>query len=180
LNQISKTYAVHNSNFGEIWWFYPSQNSTENDRYVAYDYLEGHWEVGQIDRTAGVDRGVFDGPIWADASGNLYDHELNAALGHGAYTPFAETGPISLGNGDGVMRVNNLIPDERNQGDVEVTFKTRFHPNDTERTYGPYSMANPTSVRFTGRQIRMRVESAKNVCWRTGVMRIEATPGGRR
>ena len=179
-NQISKTYAVHNSNFGEIWWFYPSQNSTENDRYVAYDYLEGHWEVGQIDRTAGVDRGVFDNPIWADASGNLYDHELNAALGHGSYTPFAETGPISLGNGDGVMRVNNLIPDERNQGDVEVTFKTRFHPNDTERTYGPYSMANPTSVRFTGRQIRMRVESAKNVCWRTGVMRIEATPGGRR
>jgi len=179
-NQISKTYAIHNSSFGEIWWFYPSQNSTENDRYVAYDYLEGHWEVGQIDRTAGVDQGVFDGPIWADASGNLYDHELNAALGHGAYTPFAETGPISLGNGDGVMRVNNLIPDERNQGDVEVTFKTRFHPNDTERTYGPYSMANPTSVRFTGRQIRMRVESAKNACWRTGVMRIEATPGGRR
>jgi len=180
LNQISKAYAVHNSKFGEIWWFYPSQNSLENDRYVAYDYLEGHWEVGQIDRTAGVDNGIFSDPIWADASGNLYDHELNASLGHGAYTPFAETGPISLGNGDSVMKVNNLIPDERNQGDVEVTFKTRFHPNDTERTYGPYSMANPTSVRFTGRQIRMRVESAKNVCWRAGIMRIEASPGGRR
>ena len=180
LNQISKSYAVHNSKFGEIWWFYPSQNSLENDRYVAYDYLEGHWEVGQIDRTAGVDRGIFNDPIWADASGNLYDHELNPSLGHGAYTPFAETGPISLGNGDSVMKVNNLIPDERNQGDVEVTFKTRFHPNDTERTYGPYSMANPTSVRFTGRQIRMRVESAKNVSWRAGIMRIEASPGGRR
>ena len=62
-NQISKTYAVHNSEFGEIWWFYPSQNSTTNDRYVAYDYLEGHCEVGQIDRSCGVARGVFDKPI---------------------------------------------------------------------------------------------------------------------
>lgn len=179
-NQITKAYAVHNSQFSEIWWFYPSQNSTENDRYVAYDYMEGHWEVGQIDRTAGVDRGVFTSPVWADESGILYNHEQNAAFGHGSYTPFAETGPISLGNGDSVMKVNNLIPDERNQGDVEVTFKTRFHPNDTSRTYGPYSTANPTSVRFTGRQIRMRVEGAKNVCWRSGTMRIEATPGGRR
>jgi len=179
-NQISKTYAVHNSQFGEIWWFYPSQNATENDHYVAYDYIEGHWEVGLIDRTAGVDRGIFDNPIWVDPNAILYDQEQNAALGHGAYTPFAETGPISLGTGDSVMKVNNLIPDERNQGDVEVTFKTRFHPNDTSRTYGPYNLSNPTSVRFTGRQIRMRVEGAKNVCWRSGIMRIEATPGGRR
>ena len=179
-NQISKTYAVHNSQFGEIWWFYPSQDSLENNRYIAYDYMEGHWEVGQIDRTAGIDSGVFSNPIWADASGTLYNHEKNAALGHGIYTPFAETGPISLGNGDSVMKVNNLIPDEREQGNIEILFKTRFHPNDTERTYGPYSMANPTSVRFTGRQIRMRVEGAENVCWRSGTMRIEATPGGRR
>jgi len=178
-NQHSKVYAVHNSEYGEIWWFYPSESSVENDRYVAYDYLEGHWETGQIDRTAGVDQGVFSDPIWADASGNLYDHELHG-LGHGSYTPYAETGPITLGNGDSVMKVNSLIPDEGTQGEVEVTFKTRFHPNDTERTYGPYSTANPTSVRFTGRQIRMRITATGNDDWRAGIMRIEATPGGRR
>jgi hypothetical protein len=178
-NQHSKVYAVHNSEYGEIWWFYPSESSLENDRYVAYDYLENHWETGQIDRTAGVDQGVFSDPIWADASGNLYDHELHG-LGHGSYTPYAETGPITLGNGDSVMKVNSLIPDEGTQGKVEVTFKTRFHPNDTERTYGPYSTANPTSVRFTGRQIRMRITATGNDDWRAGIMRIEATPGGRR
>ena len=33
-SQISKVAAVSNANFGEIWWFYPSGNSNENNRYV--------------------------------------------------------------------------------------------------------------------------------------------------
>ena len=177
-SQISKAYAVHNSQHSEIWWFYTSENSTENDSYVTYDYKEGHWSVGSLDRTAGVDRGVFDFPIWADADGDLYHHEYG--LDHGSATPFAESGSISLGNGDQIMKVTNLIPDELTQGDVKVTFKTRFNPNDTERTYGSYTMANPTPVRFSGRQIRMRIESNKLADWRAGIMRIEANAGGGR
>jgi hypothetical protein len=73
-----------------------------------------------------------------------------------------------------------LIPDEKTQGDVTATFKTRFHPNDTQRSYGPYSMANPVSVRFTGRQINMRVDGARLADWRVGIMRVDAQPGGRR
>jgi len=78
------------------------------------------------------------------------------------------------------MSATMLIPDELTQGDVEATFKTRFHPNDDERTYGPYAMANPTSVRFTGRQVRMRVEGAKLADWRVGIMRLDATAGSKR
>ncbi len=177
-SQISKAYAIHNSQHSEIWWFYTSENSTENDSYVTYDYKEGHWSVGLLDRTAGVDRGVFDFPIWADADGDLFNHEYG--FNHGSLTPFAESGSISLGNGDQIMKVTQLIPDELTQGDVKVTFKTRFHPNDTERTYGSYTLANPTPVRFSGRQIRMRIESNKLADWRAGVMRIEATAGGKR
>jgi hypothetical protein len=179
-NQITKTYAVHNSQFGEIWWFYPSNDSIENNKYVAYDYLENHWEIGEIDRTCGVDRGVFNNPVWADASGNTFDQEMSASLGHGSYSVFAETGPISLAAGDKVMKVTSLIPDEANQGDVTVTFKTRFYPNASESSFGPFSMANPTDVRFTGRQIRMRVEGNVNTDWRAGIMRIEAKAGGKR
>lgn len=178
-NQHTKVFAVHNSEYGEIWWFYPSQGSTECDRYVAFDYLEKHWEIGQIDRTCGADQGVFAEPQWCDASGIIYEHELHG-VSHGSYTPYAETGPISLGNGDSIMKVNKLIPDEETQGEVQVKFKTRFHPNDTEREYGAYTMANPTSVRFSGRQIRMRVEATGNEDWRVGVMRINAEPGGSR
>jgi len=177
-DQISKVYAVNNTQHGEIWMFYPSGSSLENDRYVSLDYQEGVWAFGSIDRTACIDRGVFSTPIWADSSGNIYNHETGSV--HGSIKPFAESGPISLGNGDGVMKVSQLIPDEKTQGEVNVTFKTRFYPNDTERTYGPYSTGNPTSLRFTGRQVRMRVEGTGTEDWRSGVMRIEARAGGKR
>ena len=176
--QISKVYAVHNSQHGEIWWFYPSGSSNENDRYVALDYKEGHWSTGELDRTAGVDSGVFTNPIWADASGNLYNQETGYT--HGSTKPYAESGSISLGNGDSIMKVTQLIPDEKTQGQVEVTFKTRFYPNDSETSHGAFTLGNPTDVRFQGRQVRIKVQGTGNENWRSGVMRIEANPGGRR
>jgi hypothetical protein len=177
-SQVSKVYAVHNSQFGEIWWFYPSASANENDRYVTLDYKEGHWATGVIDRTAGVDQGIFVNPIWSDASGNLYNQETGYT--HGSVKPYAESGSISLGNGDTIMKVSKLIPDERTQGQVEVTFKTRFHPNDSETSHGAYTLSNPTDVRFTGRQVRVKIQGTANDNWRSGIMRIDAVPGGRR
>lgn len=107
-----------------------------------------------------------------------YDHETG--LSHNGATVFAESGPISLGTGDNVMAVMELIPDEKTQGDVRAFFKTRYYPNDTLRQYGPYSMAAPTSVRFSGRQVQMRVEGAQLADWRVGVMRLDLATGGRR
>jgi hypothetical protein len=177
-NQSSKVYAVSNQKFNEVWWFYPSSASTENDRYVVYNYAEQHWAIGTIQRTAGVDAGVFSGPIWIDAAGVSYTHETG--LAHGGATVFAESGPISLGMGDTVMSVMELIPDEKTQGDVRAYFKTRFYPNDTLRQFGPYTMAAPTSVRFSGRQVQMRIEAAQLADWRVGIMRLDLVAGGRR
>jgi hypothetical protein len=170
---------VTNSNFGEIFWFYPSAASTENDRYVVFNYIENTWYIGSLARTAGVDAGAFRKPIWADADDyKIYEHEIG--FDYGTLTPFAETGPIMLGSGDTVASVTEMLPDERTQGDVNVTFKTRFYPNGDERDYGPYSMSTPTSLRFTGRQLRMRVSAVELGDWRVGVNRIDVVAGGRR
>ena len=289
-SQQSKIWAFVNGTHQEIWWFYPSSGSTEVDRYVAYDFMENHWLVGELSRTAGVARGVFAYPILAGknantttdynvtvvndggnkykiseisgnapklsfARGNTYVFDLSDSsnLGHplefktsdhlsyttgvvtegtagtagakvtitvaedapdflryyctvhgnsmGNYidvsdpailydheighnydnqTVFAETGPIFIGAGDQIAKVNSVIPDEKTQGDVQMTFKTRFHPNDAERSYGPFDPSNPTSVRFSGRQLRMRVEQDQAVDWRVGIMRLETVSGGRR
>jgi hypothetical protein len=183
-NQISKVYCVHNAAQAEVWWFYPSQSSLENDSYVIYDYVDNYWNVGKIRRTCGIDAGVYDYPVWADEKGNLYQHEVGFfyedASNEYSYEQFVESSSITLGNGDQVMKVTQLVPDEKTQGEVTAKFKTRFHPNDTERTYGSYAMGNPTSVRFTGRQIRMRIESDSNEDWRVGIMRVDAEPGGNR
>ena len=176
--QKSKIWAVSNQSFNEVWWFYPSANNVEIDRYVVYNYADNHWTIGSLTRTAGFDLGAFTSPIWLAEDGSAFDQEFGFYLGGGS--AFAESGPISFGAGDAVMRATSLIPDEATQGEVQATFKTRFYPNDVERSYGPYAMANPTSVRFTGRQIRMRVEATTLSDWRVGVMRIDAVPGGRR
>ena len=177
-DQKSKVHAVVNSRFNEIWWFYPSESSTECDSYVSFDYAENIWTTGTIGRTAGVDRGVFRQPFWIAADGTLYEQEIG--FNYGTLTPFAETGPIAIGVGEQVMAVRGMIPDEKTLGDVNATFKTRFYPTDTERDYGPYNMANPTSLRFTGRQIRMRVTGDAASDWRVGIMRLDAVAGGRR
>ena len=180
-SQQSKVWGFVNGTHQEVWWFYPSNGSTEVDRYVAYDMMEKHWLVGELSRTAGVSRGVFAYPILSQkvaGGSDLMDHEIGHNYDDSLV--YAETGPLTIGTGDQVAKVNSVIPDEKTQGDVQMTFKTRFHPNDTERSYGPFDPSNPTSVRFSGRQIRMRVEQDQAVDWRVGIMRLETVAGGRR
>jgi hypothetical protein len=178
-SQISKVAAVSNANFGEIWWFYPSGNSNENNRYVVFNYNDNTWAIGVLARTSGVDAGVYRQPIIAAATDKqLYEPELGFNYDGGE--PVAESGPIIIGNGDNVMSVTKMIPDEKTQGDVDATFKTRFYPNDVERTYGPFNMSNPTSLRFTGRQVRIRIEGVNADDWRVGINRLEVIQGGRR
>jgi len=177
-DQRSKVSCTVNSAWNEIWWFYPSADSTECNRYVAYDYAENIWMTGVMDRTAGIDRGVFRYPMFIGSDGTLYEHEIGYS--YDSATPYAETGPITLGAGDNVMNVTDLIPDEKTQGDVQAKFKTRYYPNGSESEYGPFSMSNPTSVRFQGRQVRMRIEGNEDTDWRLGIMRLEAKQGGRR
>lgn len=177
-DQKSKISAVSNSAWNEIWWFYPSKSATECDSYVLYDYSENIWSTGKINRTAGVDSGVFRQPLFVKSSGVLYEHEIG--FNYDSDTPFAETGPIAIGNGDNIMNVVEIIPDELTQGDVKAKFKTRYYPNSSETTYGPFTMSDPTSVRFQGRQVRMRVEGNTSSDWRVGIMRMDARQGGKR
>jgi hypothetical protein len=179
VSQQSKAFAVTNSRYGEIWWFYPSGASNECDRYVVYNFVEQTWSIGSLARTSGVDHGAFRHPIWADADDNkIYEHEVG--LSYGSLSPFAESGPIMIGTGDQIASVVEMIPDERTAGDVTATFKTRFYPNDVEREYGPYPMSAPTSLRFTGRQLRIRVEGERLSDWRVGINRLDIVAGGRR
>ena len=176
--EIAKTFAVPLQRHNEVWWFYPSGSSTEPDRYVFFDYLENHWGIGKLARAAGVDYGVFPEPMWFGTDAKLYRHERGST--HPGGDVYAETGPMTEGVGDSITHGLWVIPDEKVQGQVTLTFKTRFHPNDTERSYGPYTMANPTSVRFAGRQIRMRVDGIDGTAWRVGAMRLDAYAGGGR
>lgn len=174
--QASKVCCVVNADFGEVWWFYPSGG--ENDSYVMYDYLDDHWAIGSLVRTSGIDRGFLQYPLLADADGNVYEHENGSDYG-GATDPYIESGPIEIGNGDQVMHVRQIIPDEDDLGEVQTTIYSSFYPTAGEVTHGPYTLTNPTSVRMTGRQVRVRHAQVSGG-WRVGTMRLEAVPGGLR
>jgi hypothetical protein len=177
-NQASKVYAVHNSKYGEIWWYYPSSGSNENDSYVTFNYRENHWNIGTLARTAGTDASVFTNPMAVSTDGYIYEHEVGFA--YDSASVFAESGPVQLGNGDNIMSVRQVIPDEQTLGEAVVSFKTRNYPTGTQSTFGPYTAANPTSVRFSGRQVNVKVTGDTLADWRIGVMRLEAVPSGKR
>jgi len=177
-NQASKVYAVHNSKFGEIWWYYPSSGSNENDSYVTYNYREQHWNIGTLARTAGTDAGVFANPLAVSTDGYIYEHEVGFA--YDSASLYAESGPVQLGNGDNIMSVRQVVPDEQTLGEAVVSFKTRNYPTGTQSTFGPYTAANPTDVRFAARQVNVKVTGAVLADWRIGVMRLDAIPSGKR
>jgi len=64
-SQIEQVVAGTNEGFNEIWWFYPSLNSTINDSYVIYNYQENTWYYGSLNRTAWLDSPLRSYPMGA-------------------------------------------------------------------------------------------------------------------
>lgn len=168
------------SEFHEIWWFYPSAGSVANDRYVVFNHVENHWTVGALARETGVDRGVAPAPILVDDQGQLWEHEFG--FDHQGATPYIESGPFEMGNGDKVYRVQRVIPDEKTQGDLSLQIRTAMYPTDTPVLSSSISLnsAAPIDVRFTARQMQFRFDEANEVDWRLGTFRVGARAQGRR
>ena len=181
--QVSKIWAELRSAFGEVTWYYPSASSTECDKYVTFNYREGIWYFGDLERTAGADQGAVSAPVATDAGGAVYEHEISGGTylnpASVALVPFAETGPIEIGNGDQVMLIQEYIPDENTLGDLDMTIFTALYPTATETESSTFTAANPTSVRLLGRQVRFKVQQ-KNAGWRLGTLRLEVEPSGQR
>ena len=185
--QISKVYAVLNSQFGEVWWFYPSGSSNEIDSYVIWNYRENQWSMGSLIRTAGADAGgPFTYPLMIDNAGTVWEHETG--FSYSGQVPFAETGPVEFapiaqsygGQGAKVWQATAFIPDERLEGDVNATFITKIYPNGAEISHGPYIMTPQTDVRFTGRQVKLRISGVRPDDWRFGKARLEIKGQGGR
>lgn len=175
LHQISKVSGWHNSQFNEVWWHYPSSGSTENDRYVSWNYASNDWNVGSLARLCGDGS---DAPYLMTSDGYVYSHETGEAYG-GAY-PYAKTGPFEwpgeMGQGAKRVQIAGLIPDEKTQGQSRVTFYLREFPNLTETTKGPYTISGaPVDFLWQARQVEMKVEFLDGDA-RWGLPRIDAKP----
>jgi hypothetical protein len=176
---VHRTYAVPCTEFHEIAWHYYALNGSI--RQVVYNYLTGVWHLDSLDRVAGIDQGVLRYPIKGASDGALYIHEYQTSMLVAAaeQVPYIESGPIELGDGEQTLHVSEVIPDGKTTTGVSMTFYGNFNPTENETTYGPYTMANPTSVRVDARQVRIKLlEVTKG--WRFGTPRLRVTAAGQR
>jgi hypothetical protein len=200
--QQLKVYSGHCSSFSEVWWFYPSTNSTENDSYVVYNYEQRVWYYGTMPRTAWVDRNVLSFPIAISPDGYVYYQE--SGLNDGSVNPpapltsYIESSVIDMGDGDQFMFATRVIPDLtfRNSTNAAptatLTIKARNFPGGayfasdsdpvTKTTSLPVEQfTNELYVRLRGRSMSLRVESnQKDTAWRLGDPRLDLRTDGRK
>ena len=200
--QIELTTCALNSTFSEIWWFYPSANSNENNRYVIFNYLENTWAVGVLTRTAWQDRGLFNAPIAASSDGYLYNHETGQNDGStnppSAITSYIESSQMSIGAGEDFVFLSKLIPDVTFENSISGAPSATFTLQARNFPGGAYLQSNnsnvvqtattpveqfteQTFVRLRGRSFALKVESnATDTQWRLGTPRVDVRPDGRR
>lgn len=202
--QQEKVVAGVNSQWGEVFWFYPSLDNSignggtgENDKYVVYNYIEKVWYFGNLSRTAWLDRGLRTYPIAAGGQ-YLFNHELGEDDDTSPMNSFIESSQIDIGDGEQFSLIRRLIPDFTFEGSsasgptVDLTLKTRNYPggnylqtetkSTTRTATSPVEQfTNVLNMRLRGRSFAIRVDSSESgVRWRIGTPRVDIRQDGRR
>ena len=198
LEQREKVVAATNTSFSEIWWFYPSESSTTNDKYVVYNYEQKVWYYGTLARSFWMDRGIFDNPIAAGPNNYLYTQESGFDDDGSALTAYIESSQMDIGDGEQFSFIRRMIPDLTFRGSTagspsaNITVKTRNFPGGNYLQSTSSAVTKSASVpveqftaqvhlRLRGRSFAMRVEStASGVGWRLGSPRLDVRPDGRK
>ena len=208
LGQLDQIFAGTNEGFTEVWWFYPSANSTTVDKYVVYNYGEKCWYYGTLARTAWLDSGLQDYPIGATYTHNLVEHE-NGTNDNETGTPAAIEAYISssefdIDDGHNFGFIWRMLPDITFDGSSatspQATFTllpmkgsgsgfnsptseggTNNAPVVRSATIPIEAFTNIIYTRVRARQLIFKVESNElNTTWQLGAPRIDIRPDGRR
>lgn len=204
LRQIEQIYAGGNEKFNEVWWFYPSSTSDQNDRYVIYNYLEKLWYYGNLSRSSWYDSHIRTYPL-ATEDGVIFYHEYGVddatdPVNPAAIDCYIESADFDLGEGDQFSFIKRVIPDIDFIGStvqtpaVTLDVSVRDFPGQGSFTHtdAAPTAANKVSlqvydytkdiwVRLRGRQVAFKVGSnALGVQWQSGINRLEIQSDGRK
>ena len=206
--QYDQVVAGTNESYHEVWWFYCSNDATQNDRYVVYNYMEDVWYYGTLARTAWLDSGLRDHPLAATYSNNLVDHESGTDCNETGVTypihAYIASAEFDLEDGHQFAFVWRILPDIRFDGSTaaspSATMTLLPLANSGSGYNSPASVGGNSSrpvtrtavlpveeytgqiyTRVRGRQMAIKVESTgEGVQWQLGAPRIDMRPDGRR
>tara|TARA_R110001599_G_scaffold69014_1_gene194355 strand:- start:4774 stop:6657 length:1884 start_codon:yes stop_codon:yes gene_type:complete len=190
---FDKIYVGHNKRYNEVTWFYVSEDNTlennpEPDSYVTYNYQDGAWTIGTLDRNVWHDaQGFRQVPFAFDADGKLYDHETGTTDNGSPMNAHIESGDIELDTaGENLFIVDRVIPDATMNSNTNLflQLKTRKYPNAPETVKGAFTITSETekvSTRAKGRQMAVRFFSnGTQDQWLLGDFRVNARKDGLR
>jgi hypothetical protein len=201
---VGRVFSSPNPSFSELWWDWPDEGSTECNRYVAVNIgvtanqlgavvASRIWTIGQRTRTAGDPTGTMDYPIMGGplgSGGALYLHEygwLENGTPRGPNgTVYAQSGAITLGEGDQRYNVTQLVFDAACTVDdmLGYSFTVRENPYDeaSEFDTGTYTVVHNglMDMRWSGRTAQMRMDALYDGDFTIGRPRLIMKPGGKR
>lgn len=189
--QLEKIRVAGNTLFNEVWFFYPSAGSTENDKAAVFNTVDKLWVTHDIGRSAWIDESVLGGPIATTSAGIIYEHESGTDADDAPLSASFTTGYTMLGEGQEMLFVDAIYPDMRfglyggaQTASVQITPNYVDYPGGTVATKGPYTFSSSTEkidTRFRGRQVSFTISSNDNGSfWRLGRIRVRAARDGRR
>ena len=198
-DNVYKCWAVGNSGFDEVWFFYPSKSggTGQCDKYAKLNVVTGVWDHGPVDgttplpRSAGIDASILGKPILASPSGLIYQHESGYDADGSPITWEWETGYFKLADGQFMAFVDRIFPDFRYgtfngspDAEIKITLKGANSPNETPVEYGPYTVTEATefiSTRFRHRLMAIKVSGQDSASFsRLGQILFRYAPNGRR
>jgi hypothetical protein len=186
MTQTRQIYAGVNTRFNEVMWFYCSEDSDINDRYVIFNYREQVWYYGQMSRTTWMEgREVSDAPLATAPNGTLYRQESGLNAGTEPLNAQLVSGDLEIGEGDEYMHVSRIVPDvDVDSGAAYVAITMKDYPQGNEIKTDRYPVQSDTrfiSTRARGRSMALTVGHEElDTFWRIGLVRVEMQPDGRR
>ena len=195
--------AAVNTDFNEVTWFYPTNNSNFLNKSVTYNYLENVWYTNDgFARTGWIDRGVYSAPyapcykptvlpnnevIMGVTAGSsiLYAHEAGFNDDGAAMECEITSGDFDIQEGDEVFLCSRVLPDFKTlTGNADVRVRFANYPASTNTRDFTSTITDTTkffSVRGRGRQANLKISAdAVNDNWRFGTIRMDIKPDGRR
>ena len=207
-DQYQQVYAGSNEGFNEVWWFYCSASSLENDRYVIYNYVEDIWYYGTIGRTAWLDSGTLSNPIGATYANTIVNHEYGLNANESGTTipinAYITTSEADIDDGHNFVFIRRILPDLTFRGSTaespSVTMSVIPLNNSGAGYTDPASVGGSDNaaitrtatvpiekftgqvfIRVRGRQFAFKIESNQlDTTWQLGSPRIDWQQDGRR
>ncbi len=185
-SQRQKVWASKIPRWGEIWWFFPSGDSTECNDAIIFNLREQVWyDAGTAlgaRRSAGVFSEVFNKPIWAGNEENtvgtytLWQNDTGVdeiyLTQQNAIQSYYETNNIGwVTGGPGAdqpigpnrwIRMERVEPDFNQVGDMNLYVTGKSYAKDEDVTSDPYVFSPDTpkiDMREQRREMRLKFES---------------------